>query len=39
MTEQLELEWDLDDRDSRLASGKLTVEIEDPTEVVVSEDE
>ena len=39
MTEQLELEWDIADRDVRLESGELTEEIDDPTEVVVSEDE
>lgn len=33
------LDWDLADRDARLASGELTEPIEDPTEVVVAEDE
>jgi hypothetical protein len=34
-----ELEWDLDDRDARLASGELTAEVEDPTVVLVGEDD
>ncbi len=40
-TEQLELdlEWDLKDRDRRVASGELTEPIADPTEVIVSEDD
>jgi hypothetical protein len=33
------LEWDIEDRDSRLESGELTEPIEDPTVVVVGEDE
>lgn len=37
--EQLTLEWDIEDRDSRLESGELTELIEDPTEVWVGEDE
>jgi hypothetical protein len=37
--EQLELEWDIEDRDKRLESGELTEPIEDPTEVIVRGDE
>jgi len=37
--EPLNLEWDLKDRDSRIESGELLEEIDDPTEVAVSEDE
>lgn len=36
---ELELEWDTEDRDARLASGELTEPIEDPTVVAVKEDE
>lgn len=34
-----DLDWDLEDRDARLASGELTAEVDDPTEVVVGEDD
>jgi hypothetical protein len=34
-----DLEWDIEDRDRRLESGELTEECEDPTEVVVGEDD
>jgi len=37
--EALDLEWDLKDRDSRIESGELLEEVDDPTEVAVSEDE
>lgn len=35
----VDLDWDLEDRDQRVASGELTAECEDPTEVVVGEDD
>lgn len=34
-----DLEWDVEDRDDRIASGELTAEVDDPTEVAVSEDD
>ena len=37
--EELDLEWDLKDRDARVESGELLEEIEDPTEIAVSEDD
>jgi len=40
MTEQLQIfEWDTEDRDKRLESGELTEPVDDPTEVIVGEDE
>jgi len=36
--EQLDLEWDIEDRNARLDSGELYKNIDDPTEVVVYED-
>ena len=35
---ELELEWDLQDRDARLESGELIEDIEDPTVTIVKED-
>ena len=37
--EILDLEWDISDRDARLASGELTEDIPDPAVTIVSEDE